>query len=117
MAAVRATFMERLARCLPAQPRVSDRPEQAFMAGVLSLLDAIYDVSMGDLVRVLNLSEEVSAALLERGGVLGRLLAFVERMERLEIDGAWIELDGLGITQQQAFEAQWHAFAWRSVAP
>jgi EAL and modified HD-GYP domain-containing signal transduction protein len=116
VAAVRATFMERLARGLPAQARAGDRPEQAFMAGVLSLLDAIYDVSMDELVRVLNLSEEVSAALVERGGVLGRLLAFVERMERLQFDEAWAGLEGLGITQQQALEAQWHAFAWRSAA-
>jgi c-di-GMP-related signal transduction protein len=55
VAAVRATFMERLARGLPAQARAGDRPEQAFMAGVLSLLDAIYDVSMDELVRVLRL--------------------------------------------------------------
>ncbi|HTP28206.1 MAG TPA: EAL domain-containing protein [Anaeromyxobacteraceae bacterium] len=113
-AAVRATFMERLACSLPDHRQGGDRPEQAFMVGVLSLLDALYDVSMAELVRVLNLSEEVSAALLERGGVLGSLLAIVERMERLETEEAWALLKGLGITQEQVSEAQWRAFAWRS---
>jgi hypothetical protein len=37
-------------------------------------------------------------------------------MERLQFDEAWAGLEGLGITQQQALEAQWHAFAWRSAA-
>jgi len=117
MAATRAGFMEQLARCHPGLGSGGDASEQAFMAGILSLLDAIYAISMDDLVKSLNLSEEVGAALLRREGPLGELLTVVERIERLEIDAASKQLQALGITQQDAFEAQRSAFAWRSRGP
>jgi c-di-GMP-related signal transduction protein len=113
-AAVRACFMEQLAAVHPLLKSIRDAPEQAFMAGILSLLDAIYDTSMAKLVESLNLSEVLGKALVERSGPLGDLLEAVEQIERLHFDEAWKRLRDIGITQEQALEAQWQAFAWRS---
>lgn len=113
-AAVRATFMELLAHCLPADARAREVLEQAFLVGILSLIDALYDISMDDLVRSLRLSREATAALVSREGRLGEMLSFVESMERLDFDRAWVELGCLSITRHQALEAQWRAFNWRT---
>ena len=116
-AAVRANFMDQLARQYPALVTSRDAPDEAFMVGILSLLDALYEVAMGDLVRSLHLSENVSAALLRREGPFGSLLRLVERMERLEVDEALDQIQSLQLTREQVLGAQWKAFAWRSAAP
>lgn len=115
-AAVRATFMDQLARQHPTLGTSRDAPDEAFMVGILSLLDALYEVAMEDLVRSLHLSERVSAALLRREGPFGDLLRFVERMERLEVGEALDQVRSLQMTREQVLEAQWKAFAWRSAA-
>jgi c-di-GMP-related signal transduction protein len=115
-AAVRATFMDQLARRHPTLATARDAPDEAFMVGILSLLDAIYEVAMDDLVASLHLSENVAAALLRREGPFGELLRFVEHMERLEIDEALDEVRHLQITREQALEAQLQAFTWRGAA-
>ncbi len=113
-AAVRATFMEQLTRHHPALRKTRDAPDEAFMVGILSLLDKIYEVTMEDLVRSLSLSKNVAAALLQREGPFGELLRLVEQMERLEIDAALDQVRTLQMTREQVLEAQWEAFAWRS---
>lgn len=91
LAAVRAAQMEALC-----QLRGGDRDAQdlAFMAGVFSLLDVLLGMSMEEIIATLNLAPEVSAALLERSGELGTLLALVEStapppegLRRAGIDG------------------------------
>ena len=119
-AAVRATFMEELARHHPQLGTVPDAPDEAFMVGILSLLDVLYDVTMEDLVRSLSLSESVASALLSREGPFGELLRFVEHMERLEVDEAQDvdealdQVRALQMTREQVRGAQLRAFAWRS---
>ena len=113
-AAVRATFMDQLARGHPTLGKTRDAPDEAFMVGILSLLDKIYEVAMEDLVRSLSLSKNVAAALLQREGPFGELLRLVEQMERLEIDAALDQVRTLQMTREQVLEAQWNAFAWRS---
>ncbi|HVP66041.1 MAG TPA: EAL domain-containing protein [Anaeromyxobacteraceae bacterium] len=114
LAAVRASFMEQLARRLPAEASPPDGPEKAFMVGILSLMSAVYDVSVDELVRTLNLANEVSSALLSRQGVLGELLLAVEHVERGDHEGARPGIERLGVPWQQVMEAQWVAFAWRT---
>ncbi|WP_329958144.1 HDOD domain-containing protein [Janthinobacterium sp. EB271-G4-3-1] len=91
LAAVRAAQMEALC-----QLRGGDREAQdlAFMAGVFSLLDVLLGMPMEEIIATLNLAPEVSAALLERNGELGTLLALVESatpppdgLRRAGIDG------------------------------
>ena len=113
-AAVRATFMEQLARAHPTLGKDSAAPDEAFMVGILSQLDSLYEVAMEDIVTGLRLSEHAASALLRREGPIGELLTFVEKMERLEVDEALDEVLELQLTREQVLQAQFEAFAWRS---
>jgi len=117
MAAVRAAFMEQLARRHPGLAPSREATEQAFMTGILSLLDRVYSMSVDEVVSSLRLSDEVGAALLRREGALGQLLTFVERMEELQIDAAMEDLAPIGISRADALEAQMQAFAWSAAGP
>lgn len=79
LAATRARFMENIAR----MERASDRAyhDRAFMAGVLSLLDALFGAPLAELLPQLNLPQDVKDALLAHGGPLGRLLQLTMALE------------------------------------
>jgi c-di-GMP-related signal transduction protein len=81
MAAARGRLMELLA-----EQSASDRalPDRAFMTGILSLLDALLEIPIADVLAQIRLSPDVRAALLERGGRLGHLLHVVEALERAD---------------------------------
>jgi EAL and modified HD-GYP domain-containing signal transduction protein len=112
-AATRGAFLEQLAR---RHPRLGggEAAEEAFMAGVLSLVDAVYDVTMQEVVDRLHLSSLVAGALLRREGVLGQILDMVERLERLDVHEAWARMERLGLSHEQVAAAQLAAFAWRA---
>ncbi|MEF1288685.1 EAL and HDOD domain-containing protein [Vibrio sp. M260118] len=61
--------------------------EQAFLIGLLSLLDSMLDMSLKDLVEQLPLSETIKAALLEREGPYGDLIKLEECYERADWQG------------------------------
>jgi EAL and modified HD-GYP domain-containing signal transduction protein len=86
-----------------------DRDDQdlAFMAGVFSLLDRLFQMPMQDVVRDLNLPEHVEAALLHREGQLGQRLRLAEagRPDAATLDQAGV--DGPGW-----WESQLHAYHW-----
>ena len=79
LAATRARFMEKIARKNGAKDRAF--PDRAFMSGILSLLDAVFGMPLAELLGQLHLPGDVQAALLERSGPLGRLLALAEALE------------------------------------
>jgi c-di-GMP-related signal transduction protein len=114
MAAVRATFMEHLAPLHPALSGTAEAGEQAFMVGVLSLLDRIYALSMAELVASLRLTDATAAALERRAGPLGELLGVAEELEGLAVEAAGRRLEAAGISPEQAFAALRHAYAWKS---
>ena len=78
LAALRAAQMEALCKL-----RDGDRDEQdqAFLVGVFSLLDVLLAMPMAEIVSALNLDLDVVAALLDRSGPLGDMLALVEMHE------------------------------------
>ncbi|KQZ30416.1 signal transduction protein [Duganella sp. Root1480D1] len=78
LAALRAAQMEALCKL-----REGDRDEQdmAFLVGVFSLLDVLLAMPMTEIVSALNLDLDVVAALLDRSGELGEMLALVEMHE------------------------------------
>jgi EAL and modified HD-GYP domain-containing signal transduction protein len=88
MAAVRGGLMEELTCNVPALRNVHDAQEQAFMTGILSLLEVLYDIPMQQVANELNLSEEVQLALLERGGIYGTLLTLVQALEQFDFEAA-----------------------------
>jgi EAL and modified HD-GYP domain-containing signal transduction protein len=78
-ALVRAKTCERLAaRLLPMQGA------PAFLVGLLSVLDAVFDAPLASLVEQLPLTEEVAAAVVAREGALGSLLDAAVAYERAD---------------------------------
>jgi len=69
MAAVRAAFMEELARLDMSNTRLVRPvlPDESFMVGTLSILKDIYEIDMAEIVANLNLSDKIQEALLNRG--------------------------------------------------
>jgi len=55
--------------------------ERAFMAGMFSLLGAMFGVSLAELLPPLKLDESIVAALLRKEGEIGKLLAALEAAE------------------------------------
>jgi len=56
--------------------------EEAFITGVLSLIDVLLGVSMEDAVKNMMLEESIKKALLRREGKLGDMLTIVEALQR-----------------------------------
>ena len=79
LAATRAKLMELVARQM--RQRDIDYADRAFMVGMLSLLDVLMDEPLHDIVGRMSLQEEIEAALLQRSGDLGDLLALCGEIE------------------------------------
>lgn len=87
--------------------------DQAFMVGVLSLLDALFGVALPDLLVELNLTDAVRAALLRGEGLLGQMLDIVRAQEQnrfADLDARLAELPQLSLSDFN--QAQIQALGW-----
>ena len=114
MAAVRGRLMEYLVMERSKLPRGSDPVEAAFMTGILSLMDALFDTSLEDILAELHLSDEVAAALLNREGELGILLALTETLEQANFGEIQELVEKTDIPLALLLAAQLDAFNWRA---
>jgi len=112
VAAMRGKLMERLVQTHPRWKGNKEQAERAFMAGVLSLIDVLFEVSMTELVEKLNLVDDVRAALLTRSGVLGDLLILSEKLETADFVAVSEQLDDCGLTREQLLAAQLDTISW-----
>lgn len=94
-ALLRGRLMELLAEKGSSDRAVAD---SAFVAGILSLVDVLFQISMDEIVDKLNISKDIQDALLQRDGVLGTLLLVCEALEdeRYEDVGEHLAKLGLG---------------------
>ena len=111
LAAVRGKLMELLSqRIAGGAPEMTDR---AFLTGVMSLMDTVFQVPMAQVLSTLPVADSVRAALLERSGPLGDLLGLAEALEQYEIMRVIEILDRLGGLDLQALnEAHAAALRW-----
>lgn len=95
MAAARGRLLELLSEQCGAP---QDACDEAFMTGILSLLDTLLQAPMTEVLSDIAVPPAVREALLERGGRLGRMLQLAEALEQaddeevsrlLEADGLW----------------------------
>lgn len=114
MAAVRGRLMETLVLQKLQQSASSEQSEEAFMTGILSLLDVLFETPMEEVISYLNLNEEICAALLHRSGRLGDLLSLAEKLEMTDFDVVTQLLHRCDITLDELLAAQLEAFNWRS---
>lgn len=103
MAMVRAKMCELLATAKRLSPK-----EIFFTAGLFSVLDALMDQSMEDVLNALPLSQEINDALLRREGNLGAVLQCVMDYER----GNWDAVLHIGLQQGEITQAYLEAITW-----
>jgi c-di-GMP phosphodiesterase len=103
LAMVRATMCERLAQTLAPQ-----HTDACFLVGLFSVLDALMDRPMPEVLHALPLVEEVQSALLDHAGSIGVILHSVLAYER----GNWAEATHLGLDQNSLVDAYLHALTW-----
>ena len=110
LAATRGKMMELLAKKLQ---RNADYCDEAFMTGILSLIDSLIDKPLEDIVNELNLGQNLAAALLRREGELGTLLQLVDCVEQADQDRARTLLAQTGtLSLSDMNEAGIEAMAW-----
>jgi len=111
LASTRARLMELLAQRLrPGQRHVADI---AFTVGIMSLMDTLFCVPMADLVEQIQVSDEVSSALLRRDGFFGELLRLAESFEQMEEGGEVLPaLRELAASDDDLAELEMAAFEW-----
>ena len=113
LAAIRGRLLELLAPLVSTWgPSEAMAKEGAFLAGMLSLGDAILSGSLPEVIAELCVAPEVESAVLDRRGVLGALLSVAEAVE----EGRFAELaellDSLGLSVDQLGHAQREAWGW-----
>lgn len=94
LAALKGNFMERLAqRCYPQQSALH---EQAFLAGLMSLMPALLGMTMEEILEQLAIAIPLRHALLMRAGELGMLLDLTEAFDGESLEGVNAALALLG---------------------
>ncbi|WP_394807912.1 EAL and HDOD domain-containing protein [Nitrosomonas sp.] len=98
---------------------IADRPhdknhqDRAFMVGTLSLLDTLLGIEMAELVSSLSIQKDMSEALLNRRGYLGRQLELIEAHEKGKFEKVSAMLSELGFLSISEFtKMELEAAAW-----
>lgn len=108
-AAMRAGLAEALCEKLGGS---RDEQDRAFMAGMFSLLDTLFGIPIAEIMKPLNLAEDVATALSARGGRLGLLLKAIEAGERGARDELAALLAEAGIGHEEWARALVAAVGW-----
>jgi EAL and modified HD-GYP domain-containing signal transduction protein len=111
LAAMRGRFMELLATELMGEG--CDLADHAFMTGIMSLMPALLQTPMTDILESLPLLPEVRKALESHGGTLGRLLSLAESIEANDETACFaLTADLPGVDSEIVNRAQASALAW-----
>jgi len=112
LATTRGRLLELLAGKL--RPAHRQSAEIAFTVGIMSLMDTLFGLPMGDILAQIPVSAEVTGALLEREGFFGDLLRLAECIERLgDMDHQILPtLRDLAVSTDDLLELEMAAFEW-----
>jgi EAL and modified HD-GYP domain-containing signal transduction protein len=110
MATTRGKMMELLAMEVRGGRSAGDT---GFTVGILSLMDALFSMSMADVLGTVAVPEEVREALVERKGDYGDMLQVIELLECAD-QGRTLKsrLRKLGISVKRMREIELEAFDW-----
>ena len=100
---VRAKMCEQLAVA-----RNDADPEQFFTVGMFSVLDGLFDQPLSQLIVDLKLSPDVTKALLEYQGILGKVLSCVIAYDQ----GNWESIESVDLEESAVRESYLEAIAW-----
>lgn len=111
-AAARGRLMELLAPALAVQPEVDNLEDAAFMIGAFSLLDALLNMTMSEILQQLPLARPVHMALAEQAGPLGKLLQAIISADSRDLKTAAGALEQSALTGDSFLNAQLGAYSW-----
>ncbi|HVN98162.1 MAG TPA: EAL domain-containing protein [Syntrophorhabdaceae bacterium] len=102
-AVLRGRIMELLTGEITHDTASADR---AFMTGVMSLIDTLLQTPLENILKELNLSEEINDALLQKEGLLGRLITIIENLEQEHYDEVKDALSAVNIDIDELFRIE-----------
>ncbi len=85
---VQAVFRARFSECLAPRFGLSAHSQDLFLMGMFSLIDAIIDTSLSELLEKLPIADDIKLALLEQKGRMGEVFQLLLAYER----GNWEEI-------------------------
>jgi EAL and modified HD-GYP domain-containing signal transduction protein len=85
----RTELMENILKAVEPNAK-SNRLGEAYMVGVLSLIDTIFGVKLEDILDTMNISDDVKNALLKETGLLGEIYTQVKCTEKFDIKSIYI---------------------------
>lgn len=107
----RAKTMELLLRKVMSQSNTA-MYEEAFLIGLLSLLDALFQSPMEDILNELNMGSEISEAIIGYKGILGKLLLLVKKAEENDVDALSEILKELKLSMSEFTNVSLEGFCW-----
>jgi EAL and modified HD-GYP domain-containing signal transduction protein len=111
MATTRGKMLELMS--LKIHPGNRAAAETGFTVGIMSLTDALFSMSMEDILTTVDVADEVRAALIEREGEYGDMLTVVELLEKAKCGRALsAALRNLDLTIKDLGEIEMAAFEW-----
>jgi c-di-GMP phosphodiesterase len=102
-AAIRGRIMELLTKKITGDELTAD---SAFITGVLSLIDILFQMPIEQILNELNLSHEINDALVAREGLLGALLLITEKLEQELFEETEELLRKFNITLEELFSIE-----------
>ena len=111
MATTRGKMLELMS--LKIHPGNRDAAETGFTVGIMSLTDALFSMSMEDILDTVDVAGEVRSALLHREGEYGEMLDIVEMLEKAKCGRALTAaLRHLDLTIKDLRDIELAAFEW-----
>jgi c-di-GMP phosphodiesterase len=110
MALARARFCDLLA------PALSEPPQQLYLLGVLSLLDALLETPMHRILKALPLPCDMKAALVGQPGTLASALALVRSLEACDWGSCEPLRESLGLTEGAVAAMYVESLGWAANA-
>ena len=108
LAMTRAKFCELVAQDMKSKLDTSI----AFLTGLLSMIDAILDEELADILGKLPLASEIKEPLLTRKGTMAAVIKLVEFIEHAQWDKTSIVMEKLKLDKEQAVKHYNESLAW-----
>ncbi|CAH0534716.1 Cyclic di-GMP phosphodiesterase CdgJ [Vibrio stylophorae] len=108
--------LERARMCELLAQRIADKDtmDKAFIVGLFSMLDSLFDRPLEALIEMLPLEQSVVDAILKHQGLLGELLDLAESYSHGDWDVVTMYDEKLGINKEAAAQCYMDAARWSS---
>ncbi|CAV19194.1 MULTISPECIES: EAL and HDOD domain-containing protein [Vibrio] len=107
-----AVIRARQCELLVEKMNVKVEPGQAFLTGMFSLLDSLFDLPLVKVLDSVPIDDEIKQALIERKGILGAILAMVIAYEQARWDEATRIRKLLKLNEAELGQAYDEATSW-----